>query len=36
MFGYLDGESTDDFASEDEEPSEGSWNNPIDLTSDSD
>ncbi|ETP50678.1 hypothetical protein F442_04061 [Phytophthora nicotianae P10297] len=36
MFGYLDGESTDDFASEDEEASEGSWNNPFDLTSDSD
>ncbi|ETI52392.1 hypothetical protein F443_04429 [Phytophthora nicotianae P1569] len=36
MFGYLDGESTDDFASEDEEASEGSWNDPFDLTSDSD
>ncbi|ETI29805.1 hypothetical protein F441_01253 [Phytophthora nicotianae CJ01A1] len=36
IFGYLDGDSTDDFASEDEEASEGSWNNPFDLTSDSD
>ncbi|ETN12675.1 hypothetical protein PPTG_08755 [Phytophthora nicotianae INRA-310] len=36
IFNYLDGDSTDDFASEDEEASEGSWNDPFDLTSDSD